>query len=275
VLQLNTILKKLQDHSIPPPAQVTEAIHSNIQEEKAESLIKKEFEQVSSLKENSVTPPAFLLENILREGKPARVVSFRKYIPRIAAALVFMAAIAVVIRLTHKKNAGTEETATVPSTENKSLATTSPDKKDSVAIPMILPKHSGSLASSPKKKNGYNSSSKTGNASIDGEDFDVHDNDLLFSFTNFNYNQLPSFITNESTDAVKVNLDHSSSITISEGMLGMMKTMYQQKKNGNPTAKARRQRKKLQRWKDADAKFFDKNVEKNPMDPLDLAEFIF
>ncbi|MCP9750209.1 hypothetical protein [Ferruginibacter sp. HRS2-29] len=271
---LHTILKKLQDHSITPPAEVTDAIYRNIQEEKAEAGLKKEFEQVSELKNRSVTPPAFLLENILREAKPAKVVSFRQYIPRIAAALLVIAAVAVIIRLTGKKDVA-KETATIPSTENKSLATDSPAKKDSVIAPVVLPKHSTYLASNTKKKIRSKPDSKTGKAWIDGQDFVVHNNDLFFSFTNFKYNELPSFITSESTEAVKVNLDHSSSITISEGMVGIMKRMYQQKKNGKPTARARRERKKLQRWKDSDVKFFDKHVEKNPMDPLDLAEFIF
>ena len=58
-------------------------------------------------------------------------------------------------------------------------------------------------------------------------------------------------------------------------MLNMMKQTYEVLANGKATRKARRTKRRLDNWKEKDQKRFDKGNEANPLDPVDLAEFIF
>jgi hypothetical protein len=281
VSHLHTILQKLKDHSVSPPAEIFDSIHKAIAEVKSEAAENEPLKAIIALREKAVLPPAFLFDNIIAAGKiksPAKVVPFKKYIAAIAAALLLFAGIAIVFKLSNKKDAAQND-GIAKQSGGQSLPTDDHSIKDTVAIakdklPLISPNNA--LAHTTKKY-GSNIMRKTGTATVeaDGDDLIIKENDLLYSFTNFNYNNLPAFITSDNTDAVKVRIDGSASITLSEGMVMMMKRMYKQKRNGKPTAKARREKRKLQRWKNADTKFFDKNVEKNPMDPMDLAEFLF
>jgi hypothetical protein len=279
VSYLDNILQQLKDHPVPPPADIADAIHKNIAAEKKEAEENAPLESIGQLRDSSIAPPAFLLDNIVA-AKPktnsAKVIPFRKYFTAAAAVLLVIVAIALLTRLSGKKEATQKEL--VHQSTGSQPVYTAPLKKDPVGFTVIEKNvdEVDKIPSQNNKKSVHHRVHKiSGTATIDDADFAIRENDLLYSFTSFNYNNLPAFITNENTEAVKVRIDRSASITLSEGMVGMMKRMYQQKRNGKPTAKARREKRKLQRWKNADAKFFDKNVEKNPMDPLDLAEFIF
>ena len=58
-------------------------------------------------------------------------------------------------------------------------------------------------------------------------------------------------------------------------MLEMMKQMYQVLPNGKPARKARKAKRRLESWKEKDQKRFDRDAGANPLDPVDLGDFIF
>lgn len=112
-----------------------------------------------------------------------------------------------------------------------------------------------------------------------GEDkfnINIADNDILTSFASFTYNTVPSFIEKEKKDkSFSIRIDQYAAITVSEPMSEMMRNMNTFRKNGKPTVKAKRERKRLEKWKKTDEKKFDKKIENNPIDPIDLGEFLF
>lgn len=110
--------------------------------------------------------------------------------------------------------------------------------------------------------------------SINGAVIPIIDNDYLTTFTSFDANNLPLFLQSDNPVATSITVDQYTSITISEGMGAMMKKMYKTKKSGKPTRRARKQKEKLEKWKKVDADYFNQNSSSNPLDPMDLGNFI-
>jgi hypothetical protein len=109
---------------------------------------------------------------------------------------------------------------------------------------------------------------------INGSSFTIVDNDYLATFASFNETNLPAFLQVDKPVATTITIDDYTSITITEGMGAMMKKMYKTKKSGKPTRRARRTKEKLEKWKKADADYFNQNSTTNPLDPIDLGNFI-
>ena len=283
---LQDILKRLRSHSVAPPAELFDAITAKIKEQKEEPApLDKSEKKIAALQGLEVSAPEFLFDNIVkaikeneRIAEPAKAIPIkRNYMMAIAASVVVLVAAFGTYNFINKEKAITE-TAKVTEIAPANPAT---GKIDSVPPPAYIPKSGDKQftaainKSSHSKKNIAGLKQEENIASVDGYSFPILDNDLMGTFTSFNYNSLPPFLRSENTDAVKVRVDKSTSITLSGDMLSMMKKTYGTKSNGKPTMRAKREKRKLLRWKQADATFFDKNVEKNPMDPIDLAEFIF
>lgn len=110
---------------------------------------------------------------------------------------------------------------------------------------------------------------------VEGAGMPLVDNDFMVTFASFTYEELPSFITEEEDSEMTIRLDQYSYFTISENMMNSIKKMYQRRSRGTPTRRARKEKEKLERWKKADAARFDQKHISNPLDPIDLAEFIF
>lgn len=111
--------------------------------------------------------------------------------------------------------------------------------------------------------------------SLNGQRFPLADNDLLVTFVSLKYNEIPDFINRNDDQSWKIHIDQYTNIFISKPMSEMMKEMSLFKSNGSLTRKARKSREKLDKWKKSDEIQFDQSLKKNPLDPLDLGEFIF
>jgi hypothetical protein len=110
---------------------------------------------------------------------------------------------------------------------------------------------------------------------IGGSKMPIIDNDYLASFAALNETNLPPFLQVEKPVATTITIDDYTYITISEGMGAMMKKMYKTRKSGKPTRRARKTKEKLEKWRKADADYFNQNSTMNPLDPIDLGNFIF
>ncbi len=110
---------------------------------------------------------------------------------------------------------------------------------------------------------------------IAGTKMPIIDNDYLASFAALNESNLPAFLQADKPVATTITIDDYTYITISESMGGMMKKMYKTRKSGKPTRRARKTKEKLEKWKKADADYFNQNSTMNPLDPIDLGNFIF
>jgi hypothetical protein len=111
--------------------------------------------------------------------------------------------------------------------------------------------------------------------SVDEYKFSVKNNDLMAAFASFEYQHLPPFLTGPEDKAFTIRVDQYAAISVSQPMSKMIRKMNQYRRNGKLKARARKTRERLEKWKAADAGQFDKSLIKNPLDPLDLAEFIF
>ncbi|MES1216890.1 MAG: hypothetical protein ABUT20_15350 [Bacteroidota bacterium] len=110
---------------------------------------------------------------------------------------------------------------------------------------------------------------------IDDYKFPIIDNDLLVTFAGFSYSQVPDFISKPTENTFTIKVDQYSSISVSESMSKMIRNMNQFRSNKKPTRRARKERARLEKWKKADTEQFDKSLKNNPLDPIDLAEFVF
>ncbi len=294
---ITNTFKSLVQHAVAPPAAAIS--FGNIMNRI------KETDQLSTfkpLKDYEVAPPfsfAKLME-IIRgmvtntSIKPtAKVISFSANFKRIAAAAAVLL-LCFVGYLTYKKStttSGEESIATNPVTPAPNTPT------PSVVIPLtdtaVITNNNPTLAFIGNNKrnkfdNGRDGKRKMffGSAPavssvpapteflINGSKFTIVDNDYLATFASFSESNLPEFLRVDKPVATQITIDDYASITVTEGMGAMMKKMYKTKKSGKPTRRARKQKEKLEKWKKADAIFFNPNANLNPLDPIDLGNFI-
>jgi hypothetical protein len=118
---------------------------------------------------------------------------------------------------------------------------------------------------------------KNNKFTAEGRGLQLVENDFIVTFASYQYEALPAFLAEEEDveSELLVRLDQYSYFTISENMLSSLRKMYQQRKRGTPTRRARKEREKLEQWKSADEVRFDLKQANNPLDPIDMAEFIF
>ncbi len=57
-------------------------------------------------------------------------------------------------------------------------------------------------------------------------------------------------------------------------MVAMLQDLYVTKKNGKMARKAKKAKKKFDKWRKKDEKYFDKEPDKNPADIIDLSDFL-
>jgi hypothetical protein len=302
---LNNAFKSLMLHSVAPPASTISfgAIMNRI----------KETDQLNTfkpLRDYEVNPPFSFtkLMEIIRgmvtttSIKPtAKVFSFAGNFKRIAAAaaVLLMCFVGYLIyqkTITNEQEEGSTASTTVP--------TTLPNTTPSIIIPPILDSNdiTSSIDDNPTLafigNNRYDPRNKFGARRdgkksmmfgatpstkdvplpteflINGSRFTIVDNDYLATFASFNESNLPEFLKADIPVATQITIDDYASITITQGMGAMMKKMYKTKKSGKPTRRARKQKEKLEKWKKADAIFFNPNANLNPLDPIDLGNFI-
>ena len=271
-MQLDDQLKNLQNFEAQPPADIFASIVGKIkEEEKTTSGIVDS--KVAELKQFSKVPPTHLygkvIKLIFKENKQGKVVSFNAFVKIAAAACAIF-----IVGLWALKSNSPGKVAEQPITASvmqpaviESL--TGADTVD--ATPEHTKQHVAKSSLPVKVK-------KVGekyDIIIDNEVFTVSDNDLFASFTSFDPDNLPEFITSTDSKSVVIRVDKSTSINLSQGMASLLQDLYKVKSNGKPTGKARRTKRKFDKWKEADSKYFDDKVQKNPMDPVDLGEFLF
>ncbi len=296
---LSKKLKSLFEHAVMPP---TEAISFGAIMNRIKNT--DELNTFKPLRNFEVAPPfsfAKLMEIIKgfatnsSAKTTAKVIPFSANFKRIAAAaaVLFMCFVGY---LTYQKSATSEQqngenNAPIAVTPSTNTTPVTPPLADSISKQNNSPQLAF-IGNNGNAQNNY-SSGKEGKRKmffgaattvaapaapteflINGSKFTIVDNDYLATFASFNESNLPAFLQADNPVATQITIDDYASITITEGMGAMMKKMYKTKKSGKPTRRARKQREKLEKWKRADSAFFNPNVNLNPLDPIDLGNFI-
>lgn len=100
------------------------------------------------------------------------------------------------------------------------------------------------------------------------------DDDFIYTYTNFNYEEATGFLNIIKKNAV-IFINEFSYVNVSDKMSAFFEKLYETNKRNKPTWKAKRLKKKLNKWKKKDENYFDSGLQHNPLDIVDLSEFIF
>lgn len=278
--KLKDILQQLRDHEQSPPENLLDHILLSAKQEKNIELpIGEGMHGFSALHNHQLNVPGHLYQHISKAlfttkkegGKITMLFTSR----RIAAVLILALSAWLVFYLSTKKNTATDYQAGI----NKPLQTLKTDPPIAAAgktpAAAVSIKEAATIAII--KNPGLAKSLNKGifkNLLIDGKTIEVVDNDLLYTLFNCDYKLLEPYLESEDKKLV-MGLDQYSSVTVSPRMLSFMKTMYTTNRRNKPTRKAKKATKSLDKWKQTDRKYFDLQQKANPLDIIDLGEFIF
>jgi hypothetical protein len=237
-----------------------------------------EIEIFKSLQDHSITPPAFSSLKIssavsevpqINLSKKITPVIGLKYIGRIAAAVLILAcSIWTIYYATHKKQ---ESIPVVLNNQkiNSSIAANVSIQNGS--------KQTGTLVAKRVNKNiAITRLSNTGKPSCSRQinsGTKLEDNDVLLTLVSYRYKEYAPLMKQIEKNN-KITIDQFSYINISDKMNSILSKMYATKRNNKSTRKAKKLRNRLDRWEKSDEKYFDTDVKKNPIDIVDLSEFI-
>lgn len=304
----NKIFKDLRDYAVAPPrglyAKLWEKIrklprgkepllHAEIlpvtqSTEFAKTDEEKILSGLQSYVDVENTPPPFdfkkISEEVLSKKEKPVVAQSNKVVPlplknkilfwgyRVAAAATITGIIFFIYSITGK----TDKEFTAVTTVQKDQPT------ETVKIEPVkttIAKNKDAFLKSNKNKsaavNKYQKNRVTGTTYISKSvKTDILDNDFLFTLAGFNYTQAEGFLKDIKKDS-KISLNQYSYVNVSDKMAVFLKQLYAVNSRKKPTWKARRAKAKLTKWKKKDEENFDTQIHKNPLDILDLSEFIF
>jgi len=246
----------------------------------AEGYTATEIGVFRSLQDYVIAPPVFSAlkvgeSNMAETGiypakKTAKVIGFT-YFSRIAAAILIIVCGIWIVYSSHAKTdnasivTGSSQNTALPSDNNITSPKNNSGKNDLIT------------ASVNKRRNNKTGSFENGKKTIVfgaiNSKSKLIDNDILLTLVSYKYNEyLPLLYEIKRNN--KIRLDEFSYVTISDKMNSLLKKMYATNRKNKPTRRAKRLLAKITKWKKADEKYFDTNPGNNPLDIIDLSEFI-
>ena len=277
--KLNDILQQLRDHQQSPPENLLNNILLGIQENNNAIPVGNYLTTLSELKNHHLQAPEHLYQGIVNglftAKKESSIIRMMFTGRRIAAVLILTLSAWLVFYLSTKKNTTSDYQATINTPApiiKKDVPVTTTGKAPAATVSI---KEAATIAI--LKNPGLAKSLNKGifkNLQIDGKSIEVVDNDLLYTLFNCDYKILEPYLESEDKKLV-MGLDKYSSVTVSPRMISFMKTMYTTNKKNKPTRKAKKAIKALDKWKLTDREYFDLQQKANPLDIIDLSEFIF
>lgn len=267
------ILNHLQQHNIEPPAGVFDKVWQLIvQHEQPQALPEMQPERVifSKLQDHSITAPALNFTAITQQTQKKSSWSIPLYWQRAAGLILVLASASILYFLVFRR----------PHTVPDNYAAGAKKKSDSAlliasAFQADSTVETTSTAGSrlaPGKREKSNSAPALTVTFSDGNTL-LYENDLLLTLVNYKGNEWEHFFTQAVAER-RVSLNKYSYHQLSDKMVLMLQDTYLTKRNGKPSWKAKRTKRKFEKWKKKDEKYFDKDLQKNPADIVDLSEFI-
>jgi hypothetical protein len=262
----------LRDHETPPPPELEQRLHEALYGNGT----------LSRLQQEEIAPPVFLSEAIRSAviGKRQRPFRRRFMYGSIAAALLLLLTGVTVYKTLFTGKANSPKENTIDKIKNAPIASaraadslTSADtsRAATVASSENLP----TIATDSAISAAMIKHDRSWALRVDGHSIRLVDNDPLFTLTSYHYPEIGNFLEQKAEEEIKISVDQYTNIVISKQAAAMIREMYKTRSNGKPTRKARKMKERLEYWKKADEKHFDGAGHFNPIDPIDLAEFIF
>jgi hypothetical protein len=290
------IFKKLKEQSVTPPPEMWDELRLRLFENDSteqfkqlkeyelepkedafnDILSRKEDEKLitvaSQLQQYELVPPAELGEAVIKanikRNKPGKgwLYQPKKIYRLLAAAAIAAFIITTVTVIINKRRIADDSFADTKkrerggvenSSSGKTGAVESMHKKQALGKDHFFKQHFLSVYS----------------MNIEGFVIPVSDNDLLLSFTE--YMPVGKHISLNENTGSGINIGSSTNIAISKYMIDVINDLYQVKRNGKPTWKAKRTKAKILRWRKEDARLFSKKKKNNPLDLIDLADNVY
>ena len=264
------IWHRLKDHETSPPGEVFDRLQQLLEKGSAALADQRPLER---LKGHEVAPPVFLREKIEeRSGIKARVARKIRWYLSAAACLLLVVVGGIVYR---SYTSGRWQLSAAGGGRQPDQGKVVPLPADTLrrendTVGVLASSGAGNTSAPAAREKGVRPA-----FSIEGHTIHVADDDLLASFISFTYPDVPVYLTRSTDRPLRIQIDAYSSLYVSKSMLDMMQEMYKVLPNGKPARKARRMKRRLESWKEKDQKRFDNGNGANPLDPLDLAEFLF
>lgn len=264
----------LQDHSTPPPREVFENLRelldsAALANAAATNPTAETAPAFRRLADHSIPPPAHLRSAIMDAVIPAANGRSKKWLPYAAAAACVLLLAIGFIRYKNVRG-------------NKPGVAQNRAYLPPVVTPSAL--SSGSLPATASATSVVKDSVRTApirlstaTLTLDGDRFALADNSPLMTFTSYRYPNLVKDIDNDTKNetALRIHLDQYTDITLSPAMTAALHDLYDTRKDGSLSSKARKTRERLEKWNAEDKKEFDPHNAANPLDAVDLAEFLF
>lgn len=274
--QFKDILSQLKDHEQDPPGFLFDQIHEAVKDEMHGDTL--EF-KLKGLGEYEISPEESHYISISKSfrGGSNNVRTLFYRLGALAAVLFFFLAAWGIYRMAWNHTA---EQATTSAAMAPPKSSPSPQPGLSIDIAAnATDSNTGKGKSQVAEVKSYRvvgfaySSRQPAHLSGTNEPMTWVENDLLYSVLNCNYNVLAPYFEDNSRQLV-VDVDRYSSATVSDKMMQFMKTLYRTNRKSKPTVRARKAKRKLEKWKKADAAYFDKpGNNHNPLDIIDLTRF--
>jgi hypothetical protein len=250
------ILHFLKTHSTPPPKEIEERILGLPQQDLADRFRR--------LREHTAMPPRDLADAIRsRTGGRTRV---RMLALSIAAAVLAIVAGVFLFRFqTGRRQSGSYETAG-RSRKEQSEGKSAPGS-DSLVLPASGHARSAALTSFRSLPLEF---------VLEGVRYPLTGNSLLTTFIGLRYPLLKKYLTSKAADnGWRIHLDAYTSVDLSGAMVSTLRKLYGTRADGSPARDAKRTLERLGKWSMQDSRQFDLRYASSPLDPVDLANFLF
>jgi len=256
----NNLFQELADHEWYPP----EPLYEKIMKQVSPAANPEQDTQLKQLANFEIKPAPALADRILEATLVRKTRNIRTlYIIRTAAAA---AAILIIFLLIYPwiKNAPASQTG-IQQTKPEAL---SPGSSGTA----ILQQTDSIIKNKTGRPVDHSIAQYSPPIGTNGHTLVISDNDLLYSLMECRDCDFSAYYTR--SKPIILDVDQYASVVVSEKMMTFMKALYSANKRQHSTAKARKTRRILNRWKKTDENYFDHNNRKTAMDPLDLLEFI-
>lgn len=263
--------KRLRDYELEPQQDNFKDIVNRIEENKLASTISKlqlyEVEPSAALSKRTIA--ASLRKNQRTTGLLYEFKNYRKLIAAAAVVTIIVSILSLVMFIKNRGSIADETVAGVGNKEvdsAKKISTVEVEQQLKERLPQKHRARAGHLV-----KPGFFA---VHSMRVDGFDIPVSDNDLLLSFVAFKPRGKRIYLV-ESKGSTTIDIGNGTNIAISKYMTEVINDLYQVKRNGKPTWKAKRTKAKILRWRKDDARKFSKKKKNNPLDLIDLADNVY
>jgi len=285
--QSENILQHLQQFGIQPPAHAFEKAWKVVAPEKPQTATASTEKDIFSNLQSHAQPAPSLNYNTLKTRATAatsietatvkrRILNWR------AAAAILIPLAASIFYFTVLKKDSTPLPSNTIAKNAKAGADTVALSIASGAVKPVTVITDSSVRKLPINENnrlvfasGYMPKKRSSTKVVfsNGTEAKLYENDILFTLTSYSSKEWDQFFSSAIQEK-KVSLSRYAYMNISDAMLEMLQATYLTKKNGDPSRKAKKTKKKFEKWRKKDEKFFDKNMQKNPADIIDLSDLI-